>query len=315
MLETAFGQPPYVAELRRLGSRGRAGQRPAAEHAAGAAPRAESAVRRDPHAGAAARPKTRTRSCCRWSARASWPKTTRRATRSLRRRRPGHRRLAAHVPAFARPARSPYIFGLIMVGVIALGLIFGLSPLRRAARLQRAHVLPRRGVHAARNAQPGHVRAAVRLDLAGQLARLLRHPVQRDAGGVPRRASPIRPSAPLYALLLASLLLRLPDPAGRVPVDRLPAAALRRGQPDRVSAGLPGQPGLRRLLQPGPRPTWRSPRTCSASWLAGCSNTPRCSSATACSCSPSASTPSPRWSGLRTGLHKRSARGRATGAL
>ena len=56
---------------------------------------------------------------------------------------------------------------------------------RRPPRLQRAHVLPRRGVHAARNAQPGHVLAAVRLDVAGQLAGVLRDPVQRHAGGVP----------------------------------------------------------------------------------------------------------------------------------
>ena len=47
--KTAFGQAPYVAELRRLGSRGRAGRRPAAADAAGPAARAEPAVHRGPH--------------------------------------------------------------------------------------------------------------------------------------------------------------------------------------------------------------------------------------------------------------------------
>src|SRR6267142_2713146 len=59
------------------------------------------------------------------------------------------------------------------------------GPAQRTTRLQRPYVLPGRCVHAARDAQPGHVRAAVRIDVAGELAGLLRHPVQRDAGGVP----------------------------------------------------------------------------------------------------------------------------------
>ena len=41
----------------------------------------------------------------------------------------------------------------------------------------------------------------------------------------------------------------LPDPAGRVPVDRVPAAALRRRQLDRVPPGVHRQPGLRRVVQ------------------------------------------------------------------
>src|SRR5260221_14752766 len=60
-----------------------------------------------------------------------------------------------------------------------------------AARLQRPHVLSWCGFHAARNAQPGHVRAALRLDVAGQLAGLLRDLVQRDAGDLHQREVPV----------------------------------------------------------------------------------------------------------------------------
>jgi hypothetical protein len=59
---------------------------------------------------------------------------------------------------------------------------------RRDPALRLALLLPGRGVHAARDAQPGDVRAAVRHDLDGERAGVLRDPDQRARRRAAERA-------------------------------------------------------------------------------------------------------------------------------
>ena len=104
-----------------------------------------------------------------------------------------------------------------------------------------------RGLPAARDARPGQLQPAVRDDLAGQRADLLRHPLQR---AVSHRGQLAIPHPPAHALLRGPLRgsrHRLPG-AARVAAHRPAVAALRAGRGAGLRAGVPRQPRLQLLV-------------------------------------------------------------------
>ena len=143
-----------------------------------------------------------------------------------------------------------------------------------APPLQPALLRARDRVPPARDAQPRDVQPAVRLDVARQRARVLRHSRQRPAGD-PRQRAASGSATPrlLYAALLVVDRGRVRAAAGvaahRARLAALPASpassrSRRSSSPTSCSATRSGTRG---------RPTWRSPRTSSARWSAARSST------------------------------------------